>query len=234
MITIANEHDALTAAHAVRVEARTNLEAAAARASAARRTVADTQAEVARRSTEEAEWISRQSIKLDKWTEGGCHGVRPEVVADSKAMLALHSARANAAAAAASLQRFEAAEQAARAELSQADRAVESAADAVLNAQARALMGEIAQCEAEIVRLGEELRAFVPNQLIERVRPLESMPQIMDVLARIHGGEADDLMRPVNELQGMPRWTSKLGAMRRELIEGEGVAQTPAPSEAAA
>jgi hypothetical protein len=227
-------HDDLRAAHAVRAEARAKLDAATARTNAARQTAAEFQAEVDRRSGEEAEWIARHSAKLDRWTEGGCHGARPEVAADAKAVLALHSARANAAAAAASHARFEAAEATARAQLSTAEAAVVQAADAVLDAQARALMAEIAQREAEIVRLGEELRAFVPNQLIERVRPLESMPQVMDVLMRIHGGEADDLMRPVNELQGMPRWTSKLGAMRRELIGGEGVAQTPAPSEAAA
>jgi hypothetical protein len=222
--------DDLRAVHAARARAREQLAQASARTSAARQTAADTQGEVERRSGEEAEWIARQSAKLDRWTEGGCKGARPEVVADSKAMLALHSARANAAAAVASLARFEAAEAASREQLAQADAAVASAADGVLNAQARALIGEIETHEAALVELGERLRAFVPNQITERTRPLEAMGQIMDVLARI-AGASDDLMTPVNILAGAPRWTSKLSAMRAALIAGE---PEPAPSEQAA
>jgi hypothetical protein len=111
-----------------RTEAAAKLASATTALQRARTTAAECQQEADRLAGEEARWIERHSEKLSAWIEGGGRGARPVAAADAKAVQAQMSARANAAAAAEALSRFETGEREARAALAAADAAAREAA----------------------------------------------------------------------------------------------------------
>lgn len=192
---------ALAAAYERRAEARAKVENAGAAFRRARQTDAEAQAELARRNSEHEEWVSRQSVKLDRWTEAGCHGPRPTLAADVKAVLALQSARDNADAAAASLKRFEVGERAARAELADAERLVEIAVDEFLAARAIKAAQRILQKRAEMIDLG---RQELPNPLNIPLDKKREQPLIVqEAIALLVKVGPDDTNRPLHEL-GVP------------------------------
>jgi hypothetical protein len=118
----------LSEAIARRAQALAKVEQATAALERAREIAAECQEEADRLAGEEARWIERHSGKLSAWIEGGGRGARPVAAADAKAVQAQMSARANAAAAAEALSRFEAGERDARAALTAADASAREAA----------------------------------------------------------------------------------------------------------
>ena len=233
----------LHTAIAARQAAREKVDGAAAAHERAQQADAEAQAERSRRNGEHEEWVARQSVKLDRWIEAGCNGPRPTLAADVKAVLALQSARDNADAAAASLQRFAAALAAARDELAAAERAVEAAVDAFLNARAIQAAQQVLQMRDEMIELA---RQEIPNPLCIPLSSLRELPpKVQEALALLEKMGPDDLNRPLNELSalsapavGIFRGHDNSYAERRAaLIRGDlvaaGEATEPAAEQAA-
>jgi hypothetical protein len=155
---------ALADAHDRVEKARTKLDQANAVLTRAREITSENQREADRLAAEEARWIERHSKKLSAWIEGGGRGARPVAAADAEAVQRQMSARANAAAAAEALTRFETAEQAARQELQAAEAECNEAARQSLFAEIRAEFETYRQQAREMAATREWLFAAYLSQ----------------------------------------------------------------------
>jgi len=220
---------ALAAAHERRAEARTKHKAAAAALARAREAAAECQREAERLASEEASWIARHSKRIAAWIEDGSHGNRPVAVADAKSLQTQLSSRANAAAAADALTRFEAAESEARKQLTAAEQAVATEADRQLDAEAEHLAARVEEHLAEAERIGKLLEHYVPDRLHIPLNQLnrtpELSPKVQATLERVRTltqGNLSWLDIPLDQLKGLkPRSHADYLAKRRaELISG--------------
>jgi hypothetical protein len=200
---------ALSAAKALTQEKREALRAASAALERAKATAADLEREVVRRDAEEAAWITRHSQKIQDWIAGGGQGTRPAAVADIKAAQAKLTAAANATAAREAVERFLAAESAAREDLAIAEAEVAAAEFRRRQAEDEELAEQVEHLLSQASRLGAELRQRQPNELDMPLNSLAFGPlasaRVRSVLERLGRLEAKDgLDIPLRELPRSP------------------------------
>jgi hypothetical protein len=232
-----------------RTEAAAKLASATAALQRARTTAAECQQEADRLAGEEARWIERHSEKLSAWIEGGGRGARPVAAADAKAVQAQMSARANAAAAAEALSRFETGEREARAALAAADAAAREAALAVLFAEIRAEFADFRQLASDFAAVRERLfaaylgvgrDALEARQWLELDTLLGVTSDVMDIgppWADVPLGQLEQTGqrdRPREARARINRLVGSFAARLEELASGESITSREASEERAA
>jgi hypothetical protein len=218
--TIAPLREAVRAAHATHAEAAAKLEAAEAARQRAREAFAECQpaADIAA-AVEKQGWVMALAERVTSWIEGGSHGPRPVAAADAEQVRSQLEARANAAAAAAAVEHFEAAEARARNELAAAEAAIETAVDAMLDAKAIKSSATILRLVDEIFSLSPDL----PNPLNTGLDKLRAQPLVLErALAVLEKLEPHDWNKPLGVGIGPYRADDTRYAHRRAaLIRGD-------------
>lgn len=193
----------LQEAIAARTEAAAELRRRAEITTRARQAAADAQARVGKRAAERAAWIERDSRKVEAHFVDGRNGPAPVLVADAKAVQALMTDEANAAATAAALQRIEAAEHEARDALAAADATVREASREELFAQVRAEFESFRRQASELAATREWLFAAFLSAGRSALKPQDWLLLDTEI------GCASELMQvgipwtevPINELE---------------------------------
>lgn len=144
----------------------------------------------------------------------------PSAVHDDRTVPARFAAERAAQIATQALGELAAQHSAAHAALEGAERAVARAADCVIDARARALIGAAENHLAALDQLGGQLRQLVPDSARQLIAPPDCLPEVTRMLERLPR-TADDVHIPVDVLNGTRPGLSPLEEWRAALIAGD-------------
>jgi hypothetical protein len=203
-------------------EAGERLEAAAARTIEVRQLAAARQAKADRHATDRAAWIERYSREIEEHFTAGSNGPAPAPVVNAELVEAQLMDEANAAATAAALKRFEAAEQAARDELAARSAVTGAAEKAVKDAEGDVAAESFELACAQVLRAGTKLSRYhgsSPDTPLNQFTPASPrLRRALECFSVVKPALVDDRVVPLNELR---RATAGIPAPAAELPEAQ-------------